>query len=495
MALTEEQIRLIFGLKLKQTRAKKDLSLFGLAKKTGLSKSYLNEIEKGKKYPKPDKIVAIAEALDSSYEEMVNMKLTGSMAPLSDIILSGVLKEIPLELFGIDEGQLIDIIANAPDKVTTFIGTLFEIARSRNISREDFYLSALRSYQESHQNYFSELEKAVKTFIKRYQIGEDHKLNSAELEEVITDEFGYTIDYETLDAGDHLGQIRSVFDPKSKTLMIAEEVSETQRVFILAKELGYCHLGIEVRPLTFSWIKFDGFEEVLNNFRASYFAGALILNEDKLVGDLKSFFGEEKWNPKDFLKLMFSYTDSAETFFQRLTNILPKHFGISDMFFLRFGSELSEKRINLTKEYHIGSSYQPRAHQEREHYCRRWVSTDILLNEDTYAEREGIRIGAQLSHFSDTQARHLILAASNDDPFNPDWRRSVCIGIALHAKQKRKIKFASNNTLKERVVGNTCERCGIEDCKERAAEPIILRQQQKDEAIQERIEKILKSQE
>jgi cytoskeletal protein RodZ len=38
-----------FGLKLKQARTNKDLSLFGLAKITELSKSYLNEIEKGKK--------------------------------------------------------------------------------------------------------------------------------------------------------------------------------------------------------------------------------------------------------------------------------------------------------------------------------------------------------------------------------------------------------------------------------------------------------------
>ncbi|HAI38788.1 MAG TPA: DNA-binding protein, partial [Maribacter sp.] len=49
----QEYIKLIFGLKLKQIRTEKDLSLFGLSKICGLSKSYLNEIEKGKKYPKP----------------------------------------------------------------------------------------------------------------------------------------------------------------------------------------------------------------------------------------------------------------------------------------------------------------------------------------------------------------------------------------------------------------------------------------------------------
>ncbi len=58
--MEEEYLRLIFGLKLKQIRTEKNLSLFGLSKISGLSKSYLNEIEKGKKYPKPDKILILS---------------------------------------------------------------------------------------------------------------------------------------------------------------------------------------------------------------------------------------------------------------------------------------------------------------------------------------------------------------------------------------------------------------------------------------------------
>ena len=43
MTVEKEYIKLIFGLKLKQARTNKNLSLFGLAKITDLSKSYLNE--------------------------------------------------------------------------------------------------------------------------------------------------------------------------------------------------------------------------------------------------------------------------------------------------------------------------------------------------------------------------------------------------------------------------------------------------------------------
>jgi hypothetical protein len=53
---------------------------------------------------------------------------------------------------------LIDIIANAPAKVNAFISTIIEIAQHYNLTRE-FFLAALRSYQEAHNNYFEELSR------------------------------------------------------------------------------------------------------------------------------------------------------------------------------------------------------------------------------------------------------------------------------------------------------------------------------------------------
>jgi len=121
MNIEEEYIRLIFGLKLKQIRTEKNLSLFGLSKLTNISKSYLNEIEKGKKYPKTDKIALLSQVLDVPYDNMVSLKLDKNLAPLGEILKSKILKEIPLDLFGIQEADLIDIISNAPAKVNAFI--------------------------------------------------------------------------------------------------------------------------------------------------------------------------------------------------------------------------------------------------------------------------------------------------------------------------------------------------------------------------------------
>ncbi len=77
---SEENIKLIFGIKLKHLRLKKLLLPQQLAEKAGISNSYLNEIEKGEKYPKTDKINALAAALQVKYDDLVSLKLPKEFA-------------------------------------------------------------------------------------------------------------------------------------------------------------------------------------------------------------------------------------------------------------------------------------------------------------------------------------------------------------------------------------------------------------------------------
>ena len=376
--IEEEYIRLIFGLKLKQIRTEKNLSLFGLAKITGLSKSYLNEIEKGKKYPKRDKIVLLSEALETTYDQLVSLKLDKNLAPIGEILQSRILKEIPLDVFGIKESDLIDIIAEAPVKVNAFISTLFEIAKHYNLTRESFFLAALRSYQEANNNYFEEIELQVEKFAKAYSLDLNKRLNSKDFEEILVEEYGYTIENDELAQHKELNNLRSVFVPSSKTLLVSSETDDSQRMFIYAKEIAYNFLNITDRLFTFSWIKFDSFDQVLNNFIASYFAGALLIPRKSLVASLKSFFDKKTFSTNDFQMLMDGFTDSPETFYQRLTNVLPKDFNLKNLFFLRFSYKPERGDFQLTKELHITNLLEPHANERNEHYCRRWISLKTI---------------------------------------------------------------------------------------------------------------------
>ncbi|MEO8235917.1 MAG: helix-turn-helix domain-containing protein [Flavobacterium sp.] len=467
--MEEEYIRLIFGLKLKQLRTEKSLSLFGLAKITGLSKSYLNEIEKGKKYPKRDKIVLLTEALDVTYDQLVSLKLDKNLAPIGEILQSRILKEIPLDIFGIKESDLIDIIAEAPLKVNAFINTLFEIAKHYNLSREKFFLASLRSYQEAHNNYFENIENDVERFAKAYSIDLSINLKVKDLEDILIEEYGYTINNEELTEHKELTNLRSVFVPKTKTLLISKEADISQRMFIYAKEIGYNFLNITDRLYTFSWIKFDSFDQVLNNFIASYFAGALLIPRKKLVSEMKLFFDSNTLNEELFLNLVARFTDSPETFYQRLTNILPKYFNIKNLFFLRFNYKPERGDFQLTKELHITNIQEPHANENNEHYCKRWVSIKIL-KEITTSDKNHL-FESQISSYDHSQNEYLVLASATKDPFRDGYYRSIALGILISPHAQSKVSFLNDAKIKKRKVGVTCESCAISDCQERVAPP------------------------
>jgi XRE family transcriptional regulator, fatty acid utilization regulator len=75
------------------------------------------------------------------------------------------LTELPFEIFGISPADLLELLSDAPTKLSAFISTIIEIGRSYNMSVEQFYFAVLRSYQEMHDNYFPEIEEEVDRFL------------------------------------------------------------------------------------------------------------------------------------------------------------------------------------------------------------------------------------------------------------------------------------------------------------------------------------------
>ncbi|UQD55401.1 helix-turn-helix domain-containing protein [Flavobacterium sp. K5-23] len=489
MNVEKDYIKLIFGLKLKQARTNKDLSLFGLAKITELSKSYLNEIEKGKKYPKTDKIILLAEKLEVSYDHMVSLKLDSNLAPIGEILKSGILKEIPLDIFGIQENDLIDIIANAPAKVNAFISTIIEIAQHYNLTRESFFLAALRSYQEAHNNYFEDLEQKVLDFSKAFHIDINTKISLEELMSVLTDEYGYTIKEIVFSEQEELGDLRSIYVPKSKTLLLSLGIDSQQKAFILAKEIAYNYLEITNRLYTFSWIKFENFDQVLNNFYASYFAGALLMPRKQLVEELNLFLLKTDPKPQEMIQLMERFNVSPESFYQRLTNILPKDFQLKNIFFLRMSHKIGSDKYQIKKELHITNQHEPHANEMNEHYCRRWVSVKTIK-----ASLEQNRIhylDAQISHYENSNNEYLVFSSATEDPFKKDYLRSISVGIMITPSMKKKFKFIDNPSLQRQTVGVTCETCAVKNCEVRASEPIHLQQKIRNENTDSVVQKYM----
>ncbi len=493
---TEENIRLIFGLKIKQLRSEKGIQQTDLAKLTGFSLSYINEIEKGKKFPKPDKILMIAKSLGVTYDDLVSLKMDKNLMPITQILESPIMREIPLNLFGIDKGKLIELISKAPAKINAFISTLIEIARNYNLTQEHFYFAALRSYQEMHENYFEELEQEAERFSLAHPAVAIRPVQSETLKHILISEFGYRIESLKMDKNPVLTSIRSVFLPENKTLLINEQLADTQKAFIYGKEIGYCQLQLSERAFTTPWQKAGSFEQVLSNMKASYFSGALLIPKAQLVSDLHLFFNNAEWRPDLFLRMLEKYNSSPEMFMHRLTNIVPSQFGLKNLFFLRFNYSSGKNDYELTKELHLTQLHNPHANQNHETYCRRWVAIR------QFSELERLKAGGdykgpiaavQRSQFENSGNEYMNITLARWLGRTPEKALSVTIGFLANDEFKKKIRFWNSPIIPVKTVNQTCQRCGIEDCKERAAEPTVLEEQRRLASLDKGIEELKNS--
>ncbi len=492
MATTQHQ-RIIFGLKVRQFRQERGWNFEEMSRQTGISVSYLNEIEKGKKYPQPENQQKLATALGITPKFLASPELTKQFAPLGDLLQSNFLNELPLDLFGIDLQQVVEIIARAPDRVNAFISALLEIARNYSLREENFFFAALRAYQELRTNYFEEIEMAADAFVRENKLPVNGGVPSTLLGEMLELQFGYHIDEKGLAKYAELQSLRSVYNPHKKRLLLNGLLDERQRAFQFAKELGFNVLGLKERPLASNLLRVQSFEEALNNYKAAYFAVAIMVNRSAFVRDIESFFKQPTWNGQFLLDLMAKYQASPEVLFQRF-NVLTQDFKLDKVFFQRFIHDLDRDGFDIDKELHLNRRHQPHASGLNEHYCRRWLSITLLRDLQGYQQTTGdarqVLTGVQRAAFLDTGEEYLCIALAK--PGYPTVGRnvSVTLGVLLDDQAKRTIRFWDDPAIPRTVVNITCERCTMMDCTVRAALPNVVEKREKRKKMEVLLKKL-----
>ncbi len=494
MSVKSQNQKIILGLKVKQLRLEKNLSFAELAGKTSMSISYLNEIEKGKKYPKEDKIRILAKAMDVTFEELTSLTLTKKLAPVGDLLQSNFLSELPLDLFGIELGKVVEIIANAPLRVGAFISTLVELSRNYALAEENFYLGAMRAYQEMHYNYFKEIEGAAQRFVQEFDIPKQGAVPGALLARILKEQYGYEIIENGLKSYTDLENLKAIYIPKKKKLLLNKALNHTERAFKLSKEIAFNYLELKDRAYTSSLLRVTSFDKVLNHFKAIYFSAAILVKREAMVADIKAFFAREDWNGDAFVGLMKKYEISPEVFYGRLTNLIPRFFGLKKLFFFRIKHQLTTNNFQVDKELHLNHHHHPHGNQLYEHYCRRWMSVS-LLKDLQQMQRDGkyveTIVGAQRSRYYGTEDEYLCFTLARSAFPSPDTNVSVTIGLLLDDELKKTIRFWNDDAIAGREVNNTCERCIISDCSERAVPASIIEKKEKRKRIQESVRKIM----
>ncbi len=459
-SMNPENLKIIFGIKIKSYRTEQGLSLQELSRRTGLATSYLSEIESGKKYPKPDKLLRLADTLGIDYDTLVSTKLSKSLDPFTALINSELINQFPFHLFGISASDILGLFKNKPDNAQAFLQTFLEISRAFDMSLDNFLFAALRTFQRNHNNYFHELEKLAEEFSLRHELM-NTSLAYPQLRMILKQNYGYFIDETEIAKHPVLQSFRSIFRNKAR-LFLNNRLLPSQKAFILAREIGFNEMGIVDRPLTSSWIKVQSFEQLLNNFKASYFGGALLLPQHEIVKNIRGFLNLERWDNVAFLQLLEKHNATPEMLLYRLSQIIPGVLDLNRIFYFRFTTSTDGRTVRLTKDLNMTETLVPYGLGFDEHFCRRWLPLRLLNS--VRNQHVSITSGAQRIHFIKSGTRFLMLSMARSLSLAKNRSSAIAIGIKIDKNSESLIKFIDDPAIPEEEVSETCERCPLTDC-------------------------------
>jgi hypothetical protein len=490
-----KHIKLIFGLKLKQHRMEKGMSLSGLAIKSGLSVSYLNEIESGKKYPNTDKIAILADALDTSYDKLVSLKLVKNLAPIAELLESNILEQLPLEHYGIDINKLISLMATSSLQLSALIATFIETAQSSELSQNNFSRNALRIFKEYNENYFEEFENAASIFSEENNLNNKFIIEFKELKYILEKKYNYVIDETLLKNYPELNELRAiVIKNEMNKLVLNNNLSDAQKAFVAGKELAYNYLSIKDRSYLYSSVKLNTFDHLINYFKASYFSSALLINSNYLIKELNKIFSSPKWNNKLFLSIINKFNATTEIFFQRLASLSSKKYNLNKFFFYRINYQIGSEDFNLINELKLNIPRNFNGHQFGGHICRRWISISILKdyesllnNSNNFSDRI---TGISYSKFFESDDEYLCITAAQRGTLIKDELSSLTIGFLVDDTLKQRIRFITDPDIPVNIVNETCEKCRITDCKERAAPASIVKRMDKSLLVEKALQQL-----
>jgi hypothetical protein len=474
-------VNIIFGMKVRQARLEAGLNLSEFAARCDLSPSYVTEIEKGRKYPKTDKIMKMAAVLGKSYDDLVSIKLASSLAYLETLLSAPLLRQFPFEEFDLEMADVVNLFTRAPDKASALLHAVLEIGRQYDMKEEHFLRAALRSFQELHENYFQELEDAAAEFTRQYLAEAELPLKLETLRNLITRQFGYRLDDTRLTEPGVLSVYRSVFIEGAKPkLLLNTALHSMQLKFILAREVGYQFLGIKDRANTSAPDKVESFQQVFNDVRASYFAGALLMPPAAILTDLQEFFQLAVWPPDRLLRMLDRYDVTPEMLLYRFSELIPQFFGLK-LHFLRFQN--SDNDFKLVKQLNLNNLPLPSGLGLQEHHCRRWLAVRLLkdlLSADATEQSLGLpRVGVQVSEFLESHERFLSFGFARMLALSANIGSSVIVGFRVDANLKQAIRFVEDPAIPVVIINQTCERCPLvgDQCTIRGAEPVILQEE------------------
>lgn len=271
------------GSRLRQLRRERDLSQASLAATLGLSASYVNQIEHDVRPLTVPVLLRITEAFGVDATFFSRDDDSRLLAEIQDVIQDKELSPSPVEL-----QELSELVYNHP----TVARTLVDVHRRYRNVRDKLSLATdarrtataaqalsmphdeVRDFFYARQNYLDELdhhaeELAGELDVTRFQIRDTERAIAQRLRDK------HNVDIITTDQMD--GTLHR-FDRESGTFRLASRLTEGQRAFRMAAELGFLEAGETINGLVANEpFTSQASLDLARRGIASYFAAATVL--------------------------------------------------------------------------------------------------------------------------------------------------------------------------------------------------------------------------
>ena len=117
------------------------------------------------------------------------------------------------------------------------------------------------------------------------------------LREWVEKELRVAIDTIALGEQPSLRHVRSVrLSGPTPRLLLHPDLTPSQRAYVLAREIRYHRLGLKARSNVSPPDAESSFDQVLNDFKSSYFAGAVVIPSGHCAGRFKRLFRQPRWH-------------------------------------------------------------------------------------------------------------------------------------------------------------------------------------------------------
>jgi hypothetical protein len=255
---------------------------------------------------------------------------------------------------------------------------------------------------------------------------------------------------------------------KITQFVLNRNLSEKEKRFILVREIAYSYLHLRERFSSFRPVHTDSFEQLYNNFKASYFASAFLLPMAEFTAQVRHFFARNRWSDRDFLRWIDSCPCPPESFFHRFLQLLPEALELEQIFFLKFKYAPGGEGFQLERELHLSELHSPHRVASFEDYCRRWMTIQQLKQAaGNKLANSNCRI--QRSNFIADHTEYLCISLVRPRELTVEEWECYCLGIAIDERLSNKMKFLGDPAIKTKEVGTCCQQCDIAGCAERVA--------------------------